>query len=94
MIDSLLDFMILDSLIRMMIDCLNNMISDLIQYLMFDSMKFENNEILKRVVWLFDKFASFECFVKLRSEDVVKTEIERSETLLKNDVNMQWLNHY
>jgi hypothetical protein len=43
MIDSLLDFMILDSLIRMMID-------DLIQYLMFDSMKSESSEILEMIV--------------------------------------------
>jgi hypothetical protein len=45
MIDSFLDFMILDSLIRMMIDCLNNMM----QYLMFDSMKSESSEILEIV---------------------------------------------
>ncbi len=43
MIDSLLDFMILDSLIRMMTD-------DLMQYLMFDSIKSENNEILENIV--------------------------------------------
>ncbi len=43
MIDSLLDFIILDLLIRMMTD-------DLMQYLMFDSMKSENNEILEMIV--------------------------------------------
>jgi hypothetical protein len=46
MIDSLLDFMILDSLIRMMTDCLSNMM----QYLMFNSMKSESNEILEEIV--------------------------------------------
>ncbi len=45
MIDSLLDFMIPDSLIRMMTDCLSNMMQDL----MFDSMKSENSEILEIV---------------------------------------------
>jgi hypothetical protein len=71
-----------------MTDCLSNMM----QYLMFNSMKSESNEILEEIVWWSNDFADFECFVRLRFEDVVKTEIECFEILI-DDLCMQWLNH-